>query len=472
MKKRIRTCSALLALLFLTSAVGCTTADEGTVTTSPTTEAADPATDAATDPATDAATDAATGAVTDAATEAATAPETETEPQGPVLRMTVDETFTIVLADDADELTRGAAELMAAAFKDRAGLELPVSTVGQGEHGIRLIIAPSEEGRDFALYLSEAGILYLTATDSTTLYFAVEAIMEAWLDPAANLVTEDGVLLYDETFLMLASVTTRLDNSIRILSQNIRYSDDPNGNSVNQRAIRFRRLLEEYVPDIFGTQEFTNNWDIWLNRMFKAAAEEGTLPTYESVGCSRDGRTTKGGEFNKIFYRADRFELVESDTFWLSDTPDKVSHVEGSLCDRICTWALLKDRNTGRTILVANTHLDHGTDDVRAIQAEILMAHLTRMVGDYPVCLTGDFNSGSYDEAYATVSASLQDAHKTAWTNGSTVSHTYHGYSEWGSEIDYIFHNDKATAVYYEIVSTSYEGFVSDHYGVIADFVY
>lgn len=396
----------------------------------------------------------------------------DTETAAPAPKLTLDSTYDIYIPSDADDQMRRAAEHLAAAFREKAGLEMSVVTEGEeGHRYLRLGLASSAEERSYQLGVSDTGFLYLTASDSTTLYFAAEAVAKAWLDPAAGMTKDGKVYLYDTTLDTLNNLSTRLDHSIRVMTQNVRAADDPDGNTVQRRADRFRQLLEEYRPDVFGTQEFTFTWSVALEKRMKDSVKEGLIPTYASVGCSREGRDKKGGEFNSVFYRVDRFELLDSDTVWLSDTPDRVSCVPSSLCNRICTWALLKDKDTGMTILVANTHLDHGLDEVREAQAKILMNYLAERVGDYPVYLTGDFNSYNSDNAYHTVSSVFSDAHKTAWTDVSTVSHTYHGYSEWGGEIDFIFHNDRTTPIYYEIISKQYDGFVSDHYGVIAEFV-
>ena len=86
--------------------------------------------------------------------------------------------------------------------------------------------------------------------------------------------------------------------------------------------------------------------------------------------------------------------------------------------------------------------------------------------------MTGDFNCYVDSAPYNTVTATLADTHKTAWTDLSTETRTFHAYRETdGGEIDFIFHNEKTTPVQYEIISKDYGGYVSDHYGVIAEFV-
>jgi endonuclease/exonuclease/phosphatase family metal-dependent hydrolase len=100
------------------------------------------------------------------------------------------------------------------------------------------------------------------------------------------------------------------------------------------------------------------------------------------------------------------------------------------------------------------------------------MEQLETIAGDFPLYLTGDFNCAADSLAYDVVEETLQDAHKTTWKDNSTVWGTYHNYQVYGWEIDFIFYSRSATPVNYEIISKQYDGYVSDHYGVIAEFVY
>lgn len=401
-----------------------------------------------------------------------TVPDTSSpaETQAPFDGLQVDHTFQIQVPADADEIIRKAADRMTSVLREKAGLSLSVVTEAGGDV-IALGTNVTDSATAYAVSLNGRN-LRIDAKDSITLYYAVEAVLDAWLTSDFGLVAEGQVSLPADRVPELNGLTTRRDNAIKVLSQNMRYTDDPNGNTIQLRSQRFMEMLAEYNPDLFGAQEYTYGWSVWLQKHTKKAGGTGTLGGYSMVGCSRDGRDTTGGEFNPIFYRTDRFELLDSDTFWLSDTPEVVSKVEHSSNNRICTWALLKDKQTGETILFANTHLDHTTDDIRAIQVEYLMSFLARHVGEYPLYLTGDFNCTSDSVPYATVSARLANSHQTAWIDHSVVENTYHDYTVEGmSEIDFIFHNDKTTAVQYEIISKQYDGFVSDHYGVIAEFV-
>lgn len=165
-----------------------------------------------------------------------------------------------------------------------------------------------------------------------------------------------------------------------------------NGNSAPfaVRADLYRDLVDQLMPDSVGMQEVTTQWIEWLDRMV-------FNKSYTRVGEAR----SEGGEANPIYYRSDIYDLVDSGTFWLSETPNEVgSKLEDSAYPRICTWVILRDRVTGYEYVHANTHLDHisGTkgNAVRLEQIRILLSFL-QTLGDRPMVLTGDFNSTQHN---------------------------------------------------------------------------
>lgn len=406
---------------------------------------------------------------TDIATEAPTEAPTEAVTEVPEHCLTVDQTWRIVISEQADDTVRKAADAMATALKEKAGLELAVITdteaPAHGEivlgHTNRVDSAAVEKG--YVVYTTDES-LFLDAADSLDLYFGVLAVTDAWLTADFGLAESGAVTLPESRVADLNGLSTKRDHSIKILTQNLSCGDDPNGNSVAVRTRRFRKQFAEYKPDLVGTQEATYSW----NQFLKSYCGKD----YGMVGCSRDGREATTGEWGTILYRKDRFELLDSDTVWLSDTPNEVSKVEGAYHLRICTWALLKDLQTGETILFANTHLDNSNDTVRNEQMNIMLAYLEDRVGKYPFYLTGDFNYQVDSVPYQTATENLMDSHKTAWSDLSTENRTFHDYKEeYGLEIDFIFHNDKTTPIQYEIISKDYGGRVSDHFGVIAEFI-
>ena len=186
------------------------------------------------------------------------------------------------------------------------------------------------------------------------------------------------------------------DYTLKVMSFNVQTE---NGTSVNfdLRAEMLRDLMDQLQPDSIGMQEVTTGW---IYRMDNFAFNQ----SYAGVG---EGRTP-GGEASSIYYRKDKFDLVDSGTFWLSETPDVAgSYLEASLYPRICTWAHLRDKVTGFEYIHVNTHLDHlgGSDGrtLRTAQIRVILEYL-KTLPDVPMVMTGDFNQAKTngdDEIYA-----------------------------------------------------------------------
>ena len=252
---------------------------------------------------------------------------------------------------------------------------------------------------------------------------------------------------------------------ILVLSQNIRLYNDGNGNDIVDRAPRFEMLVDLYSPDLMGIQEPTLEW----MEQFRARFGD----EYGILGCSFMGKDSTEGEWNPILYKLDRFEVVDSGTFWLTDTPDQVSVVEGALDTRICTWAILTDKLTGKTFVFANTHLDHtDNDEVRITQAGYLIDNLADKIEQYPFMITGDFNTTPTSNSYKEVVKVFNDARVDATDNLSTDQFTFDAYGIVARRqiIDYIFYNDKVTANWYRVAYDKFDGFISDHYGIFTEF--
>lgn len=412
---------------------------------------------------------------TDTVVESATEHEAET----PFVGLRFDATTRIVVPADAHEIIRNAADMVASAVKEKAGMTLSVieANADGGADGPALVLAirSFETERSYALTAEEQA-LRLEASDPTTLYFATQAVLDAWLTPDFGLATE-GVLSLDESRVAeLNGLTTEQDTSIKVLSQNMRYTSDPDGNSIGQRNQRFQRLVMEYRPDLIGMQEVTAEWLQHLKRLTQGVNRlGGDAPEYGMVTCFREGPDVSDGEAQTILYSLERFEHLDSGVIWLSETPDIPSMVEDSSYNCVLTWALLKDKQTDETILYANTHLEYrfAKEHIRVAQMEYILDFLEEYKDKYTVYVSGDFNFRPDSTPYLVATEALKDSYNTTWENLSTVNYTYHDYEREPdkTKLDHIFHNDQTTPIRYEIISKLYDGFVSDHYGVIVEFI-
>ena len=298
---------------------------------------------------------------------------------------------------------------------------------------------------------------------------ALSAAVPAWIREGLQ-VGETKTLGITPTALdRMREAMTKALSAVTVLTQNIRCASDPGGNSVAERLPRFLELMEEYSPDLLGTQETTHEWNTLLR---ESLGEE-----YGMIGKSRGGYEIgddtggKWDEWNTVLYKKSRFRPVESGTFWLSETPDVPSKVETSTLNRIATWAVFEDLRTGEEILYVNTHFEHTSEEARTDEAYLLQAYLAEWIEEYPVYLTGDFNTSTDSITYVAMTDLLGDAMADTAENGSEVDYTYHGYGKTEAYIDFIFYADGTrTPAYARILSETYDGYVSDHFGVYAVF--
>ena len=206
---------------------------------------------------------------------------------------------------------------------------------------------------------------------------------------------------------------------ISVMSYNVKV-----GNSDNNPGT-VTAMIRNYMPDLVGVQEADSGWiGVLDNRLSKNG--------YEYVGVGRDA---DGGERSAIFYRADKFELLDSDTFWLTSTPTEVSRVDGSLCNRIVTVATFKRISDGKIFTHANTHLDHSNSDVRSAQVTYLDKYVKEFT-DSPLIVTGDFNFQPDNRVYTQMTAlGYENCSQLAQFARGREDNTYTG----GSMIDFCF---------------------------------
>ena len=173
--------------------------------------------------------------------------------------------------------------------------------------------------------------------------------------------------------------------SIKLISYNLRNSHGKDGDNVwMKRRHATPEMIRREAPDVFGVQEGL------IDQLHYIDAE---CPQYARVGVGRDDGAEKG-EFMAVYYLRDRFELLDSGTFWLSETPDKVSRGWDGACNRTVTWVELKDRKSGKEFFYFNTHLDHKGKAAREEGVKLLIEKIHEIAGKKaPAIVGGDFNT-------------------------------------------------------------------------------
>jgi endonuclease/exonuclease/phosphatase family metal-dependent hydrolase len=272
---------------------------------------------------------------------------------------------------------------------------------------------------------------------------------------------------------LLASQALARDD-LRVGTFNIRTSGAADGfNDWTHRRGLFVQTVRRFDPDLLGLQEVRPDQQKHLETDL---ADYGTIATYRDAG--------PRAEACSLFYRRDRFDLVDSGTFWLSETPDKVgSRGWDAALPRVCTWARLRDRTAGRELLLANTHLDHAGMKARVNAAKLICARLGALAKETPVVLLGDFNAIETGPVYAALldaskrnGIELIDTYRAVRPERQADELTYHAFKgdTWGQRIDWIFQSPTLEATDCKIDRGKSEDgrFPSDHYAVWATLRY
>ncbi len=249
----------------------------------------------------------------------------------------------------------------------------------------------------------------------------------------------------------------KITQDITVMSYNI-YMGGTGEHSPESRAPAILENVKKYSPDSFGMQEVTVDWYKTLKEMF---------PDYGYVGVGRD--LGGGGEASPVFYKKDKYELVDGGTFWLSKTPDVPSKGWDAMFNRVCTYAVLKDKETGFTYAHFNAHFDHLGVIARQEAVAVVAEKISEIAGNIPVVFTGDLNDNSSSPMYSRVLESGMRDSKTL-TENTDLGATFHGYSGREEMLDYIFVNDFASSVEFFTVDREKinDIYPSDHHPVIS----
>ena len=252
--------------------------------------------------------------------------------------------------------------------------------------------------------------------------------------------------------------------SIRVMSYNIRYDNPGDGLNVwNNRKEFLATQILRADPDILGIQESLPNQVEYLS---------STLSEFAHVG---EGRDEGGqGESTTIFYRKEQFDLLAYHTFWLSETPDKISTGWDAAIRRICTYAWLFDKKSQRGFLILNTHFDHVGPKARLQSARLILRKMKELNPKVlPVILIGDFNATPESEPIQTFNTELREARRIAETKLPGPEGSFNGF---GSDtpatqlIDHVFVSSGTSVQKYSVLQASRESrYPSDHFPVVVE---
>ncbi len=265
--------------------------------------------------------------------------------------------------------------------------------------------------------------------------------------------------------LLVSPFFATAQQEIKVMSYNIRLDVASDGeNRWDARKEKVAGLMNYYETDFIGGQEVTHSQLVYLTE---------NLIGYSYIGVGRDDGKQKG-EYSCIFYKKDKFEVIEQSTFWLSPTPDSISKGWDAAIVRVCTYGLFKNKKTKQLFWVFNTHFDHVGKTARLESAKLIVEKIKELnKKNYPVIVTGDFNSKPNEPPAEYMIANMQNSRSVAKQVYGPAD-TWNGFKfnqKLNGCIDYIFvaDNKKVSVSKFATLTDSYDmKYPSDHLPILA----
>ena len=264
------------------------------------------------------------------------------------------------------------------------------------------------------------------------------------------------------TFLISTAIL--YSQEIAVLTYNIKYDNiNDTVNNWNDRKVDMVKLLKHYNPGIIGMQEVLHHQLTYLDKQ---------LSDYSYIGVGRDDGKEKG-EYSPILFNAKKFKLIQSETFWLSETPNEISVGWDASMERICTYGLFEDVATKKQFLVFNTHFDHIGTVAREKSAELIVSKIKEVNSDkLPVILMGDLNLNPATKPIQFLQSTLTDGQHSTKKPFYGPSGTFSGFDQnrvLSNRIDYIFVENFEVLEYIHIDDRKENNkHISDHLPVFA----
>ncbi|MFI2742359.1 endonuclease/exonuclease/phosphatase family protein [Zhouia sp. PK063] len=242
-----------------------------------------------------------------------------------------------------------------------------------------------------------------------------------------------------------------ISQTFRVGSFNLRYDNPADSlNNWKYRKETVAKLIQFHDFDILGTQE-------GLQHMLDQLSAK--LPEYSYIGVGRDDGKN-AGEHSAIFYKKDKFQLLEKGDFWLAENPTYPHKGWDAVLPRICSWGKFKDKESGLVFYFFNTHFDHVGTTARKESSKLILKKIKEIAGNTPTLLTGDFNVDQTSPSYKILNESslLTDAFDIAklkyGSDGSFNGFKINTYTD--KRIDHIFVTSNFSVSKHGILTDTY----------------
>lgn len=270
-----------------------------------------------------------------------------------------------------------------------------------------------------------------------------------------------------KNFLIIVSLMVGpylMAQEFQAMSYNIKYDNVKDTvNNWNDRKQAMVKLINHYAPSFIGMQEVLHHQLTYLDEQ---------LPAHNYIGVGRDDGKQKG-EYSPIFYDTTTFDVLSSNTFWLSNTPEQVSVGWDASMERICTYGLFEHKASKQKVMVFNTHFDHIGEEARANSARLIAKIIAEQMEDnMGLVLMGDLNLTPETAPIQYLLQLFSDGQAVTSKSFYGPTGTFSGFDatrNLDSRIDYIFTDGLKVESYIHIDDRMENNkHISDHLPVLA----
>lgn len=241
---------------------------------------------------------------------------------------------------------------------------------------------------------------------------------------------------------------------MKVMSFNVRINVEVDKeNAWPYRKNQVLSYLKQVRPDIIGLQE---------PNLLMLSDLNALLNDYEMVGLPRQ----KNGEYTPIYYKKDAFQFIDTETFWLSDTPKQESKYVESAYIRIATYLHLRHSTQGEIHLV-NTHLDYQSETIQAKQIQVILDYLSQKSGK--MLIMGDFNCFPNTLVHGSL---RNEGYSFNYSPSQEKEVSFHDFQRQAmpEPIDYIYTKNIHEPRKIEIINDVNTKYLSDHYPILLNF--
>jgi endonuclease/exonuclease/phosphatase family metal-dependent hydrolase len=252
-------------------------------------------------------------------------------------------------------------------------------------------------------------------------------------------------------------------STVKLMSYNIRYDiTTSNASPWTERHAAISSQIKRFDIDVIGMQE------VLVHQRDQLLSD---LAGFATVGVGRDDGIN-AGEFSPIFYKKERYRLLNSETFWLSPTPEIPSKGWDAALNRICTYAQFIDIQSKDTFWVFNTHFDHVGETARMKSSELILQKIKEVTKEtnQAVIFCGDLNLNDDHPTISFLQAQMKDALLVAKQVKTNMNRTFNNFdltTPASKRIDYIFTNEHLIVQSFETIFELYGvSYPSDHFPI------